>query len=84
MDKRGLFLPVLVEGDAVAKAFGVLGTPTTVFVNQDGEIVYRHTAFDPNDPQLRAAYEQLKDEMENPPPQEVEGDGSESDEDTGN
>lgn len=73
MEARGLYLPVLVEGDSVAKAFGVLGTPTTVFVNQEGEIVYRHTAFDPNDPQLRAAYEQLKDEMEKPEPESTEG-----------
>lgn len=79
MEARGLYLPVLVEGDNVAKAFGVLGTPTTIFVNQDGEIVYRHTAFDPNDPQLRAAYEQLKDEMENPKPKVPEGEENKED-----
>ncbi len=67
MTKRGLLLPVLIEGDAVAKSFGVLGTPTTIFVNQDGEITYRHTQSDPNDPQLRVAYEQLKADFEAPP-----------------
>lgn len=81
MENRGLYLPVLVEGDQVAKAFGVLGTPTTIFVNQDGEIVYRHTAFDPNDPQLRVAYEQLKDEMEKPEPKATEDEQAETDND---
>lgn len=82
MENRGLYLPVLVEGDAVAKAFGVLGTPTTIFVNQDGEIMYRHTASDPNDPQLRVGYEELKDEMDEPEPEPVETeDGEESESD---
>lgn len=78
MEKRGLMFPVLVDGDQVAKAFGVIGTPTTVFVNHEGGINYRHTGFDPNDPQLRVAYEQLKTEME-APPKPAESDGEDSD-----
>lgn len=63
MANRGLFLPVLIEGDDVAKAFGVLGTPTTIFVNGDGEIAFTYTASNPNDPQIRVAYELLLDSM---------------------
>ena len=59
MENRGLMLPVLIEGDEVAKAFSVVGTPTTLFIDKTGEIIYRHMQSDPNDPQLRAAYEQL-------------------------
>ncbi len=76
-EKLGLMLPMLVDGDEVAKGFGVLGVPTTVFVNQDGEIVYRHTEFDPNDPQLRVAYEELKELWKNPPPENPEEDDGE-------
>ena len=65
MTRRGLFLPVLIGGDAVAKSFGVMGTPTTIFVNGAGEISYIHTESDPNDPQLRVAYENLLDSVSN-------------------
>ena len=64
MENRGLFFPVLIEGDEVAKAFGVVGTPTTIFVNGAGEIAYVHLQSNPNDPQIRVAYEMLLDSME--------------------
>ena len=63
MKQRGLMLPVLLEGDAVAKSFGVFGTPTTVFINKSGEISTVHTDSDPNDPQLRVAYELLLESL---------------------
>lgn len=63
MENRGLMLPVLEKGDDVAKAFGVMGVPTTVFVKKDGEIAYRYTGFNPNDPELRVAYEMLADSL---------------------
>ena len=64
MMNRGLNLKVLVKGDEVAKSFGVQGTPTTVFINHDGEIISRLNTSDPNDPQLRLAYEALLDGLE--------------------
>jgi cytochrome c biogenesis protein CcmG, thiol:disulfide interchange protein DsbE len=72
-EKLGLMLPMLVDGDAVAKEFAVLALPTTIFVNQEGEILYRHLESDPNDPQLRVAYEELKDAWKNPKPKNPEG-----------
>lgn len=61
MKNRGLDLEVLVNGDEVAKAFKVQGTPTTVFVDHEGEILVKLNTSDPNDPQIRLAYELLKD-----------------------
>ena len=63
MTNRGLSLPVLVEGDAVARSFGVFGTPTTIFVNKNGEIAHVYQKSDPNDPELRVAYEALLDSL---------------------
>lgn len=63
MKSRGLSLPVLIEGDSVAKEFGVVGTPTTIFINGEGEIVYVHLLSNPNDPQIRVAYELLLETM---------------------
>lgn len=62
MQMRGLNLSVLAEGDNVAKSFNVQGTPTTVFVNHRGEILARLTTSNPNDPQIRMAYQVLEDE----------------------
>lgn len=61
MKNRGLGLKVLVKGDEVAKSFHVQTTPTTFFIDQDGDILATLNTSDPNDPQIRLAYEQLKD-----------------------
>ena len=63
MQNRGLSLNVLANGDDVAKAFGVQGTPTTVFVDHNGQVLVRLTTSNPNDPQLKSAYEALSDRM---------------------
>lgn len=61
MKRRGLDLNVLVKGDEVAKAFAVQGTPTTIFIDHNGDIAVKLHTSDPNDPQIRIAYELLKD-----------------------
>jgi len=61
MASRGLNFTVLEEGDEVAKLFAVERTPTTVFVDHKGEIILKYILSDPNDPQLRLAYETLVD-----------------------
>jgi thioredoxin-related protein len=63
MKRRGLDLKVLVDGDEAAKSFDVTSTPTTVFINHRGEIVFTYILSDPNDPQLRLAYETLVDQV---------------------
>ena len=64
MKNRGLSLNVLVKGDEVAKSFGIEATPATIFIDHNGEILAKLNTSDPNDPQLRLAYEQLKDNFE--------------------
>jgi thiol-disulfide isomerase/thioredoxin len=61
MASRGLDFTVLEEGDEVAKLFAVERTPTTVFVNHKGEVLLKYVLSDPNDPQLRLAFETLVD-----------------------
>lgn len=61
MKSRGLDLNVLVKGDEVAKSFRIEATPATIFIDHNGEILAKLNTSDPNDPQLRLAYEQLKD-----------------------
>lgn len=61
MANRGLNFTVLEDGDEVAKLFAVERTPTTVFVNHKGEVTLKYILSDPNDPQLRLAYETLVD-----------------------
>lgn len=80
MKNRGLTLPVIEQGDEVAKSFSVPGTPMTIFVSHEGEIVYRYVQSDPNDPQIRIAYETLwdllkdKDKPKEQPSEETETD----------
>ena len=61
MKNRGLNLNVLIKGDEVAKSFGIEATPATIFIDHKGEILVKLNTSDPNDPQIRLAYEQLKD-----------------------
>lgn len=61
MAARGLSFTVLEDGDEVAKLFAVERTPTTLFVNHKGEVLLKYVLSDPNDPQLRLAYETLVD-----------------------
>lgn len=76
MKNRGLGLEVLVKGDEMAKAFKVQGTPTTVFIDHEGEMLVKLNTSDPNDPQIRLAYELLKDnynKKDEPKPDEEDG-----------
>lgn len=61
MQNRGLNLNVLIKGDEVAKSFAIDATPATIFIDHKGEILAKLNTSDPNDPQLRIAYELLKD-----------------------
>lgn len=57
LKKRGIDFPTLVKGEEAAKRYGVPGTPTTVYINRAGEIVWVTNISDPNDPSLNAAAE---------------------------
>ena len=57
LTKRGIHFLTLINGESAAKSYGVPGTPTTVFINRAGEIVWVTNISDPNDPSLNAAAE---------------------------
>lgn len=53
LDERGMSFTTVVNGDRVAKdLFAVMGTPTTIFVDQEGRIVATTRVSDPDDPRL--------------------------------
>lgn len=52
---RGIGMPTLILGDAVAKQYGVTGTPTTIFIDRNGDVVWTTRISDPDSPQLSKA-----------------------------
>ncbi|WP_227006637.1 TlpA family protein disulfide reductase [Shewanella donghaensis] len=59
---RGIGMKTLIEGDKVAQLYGVKGTPTTVFINRAGDIVWVSQISDPDSPKLTQAVEYLLSE----------------------
>ena len=57
--KRGMHFTTLVNGDNVAKLFEVKGTPTTLFINKSGEILWKTSNSDPNNPKLEQAIQAI-------------------------
>lgn len=63
LDARGHSFNTLVDGDHVAlKLFGVKGTPATVFISRDGNILATTRTSDPNDPRLEQIIKQMVSE----------------------
>ena len=56
---RGFQFKTLLEGDEVAKLYGIKGTPATFFINKKGKIIYASNSSDPDDPRLAKAVEVL-------------------------
>ncbi|MCZ6828528.1 MAG: TlpA disulfide reductase family protein [Gammaproteobacteria bacterium] len=50
--QRGLSFTTLIEGDSVASLYAVRGTPTTFFIDREGNIVAVTNTSDPDDPVL--------------------------------
>ena len=57
--ERGIQFPTLVKGESAAKAYGVPGTPTTVFINRRGEVVWVTNISDPNNQKLKQAVDYI-------------------------
>jgi cytochrome c biogenesis protein CcmG/thiol:disulfide interchange protein DsbE len=51
--QRGHHFKTLVDGDAVARLYDVPGTPTTFFINRQGDIVGKTNTSKPADPVLQ-------------------------------
>ncbi|UJF21242.1 TlpA disulfide reductase family protein [Shewanella sp. OMA3-2] len=49
---RGIGMPTLILGDAVAKQYDVTGTPTTIFIDRKGDVVWVTRTSNPDDPNL--------------------------------
>ena len=52
LELRGHSFKTLINGDEVAKHYGVKGTPTTMFIDREGNILATTNTSDPKDPQL--------------------------------
>jgi cytochrome c biogenesis protein CcmG/thiol:disulfide interchange protein DsbE len=53
LQQRGLSFKTLVEGDAVAASYKVRGTPTTFFIDRQGNIAAVTSTSNPDDPILK-------------------------------
>jgi thiol-disulfide isomerase/thioredoxin len=47
MKSKGLTYTLLIDGDAVARDYGVVGLPTLYVINTDGKIIYRNFGYTP-------------------------------------
>ena len=56
---RGYKFVTAVEGDKIAALYGVLGTPTTFFINRKGVIIFKSTSSDITDPRLDLAMKEI-------------------------
>ena len=60
LDDRGHSFQTLVEGDTVAhEIFNVSGTPTTLFIYANGDVLGMTRSSDPDDPRLEKAVQHL-------------------------
>ncbi|MBE0378040.1 TlpA disulfide reductase family protein [Pseudoalteromonas prydzensis] len=50
--ERGHHFKTAVKADAIAAQLGIRGTPTTLFINRQGQLNWATTTSDPNDPSL--------------------------------
>lgn len=48
-----------INGEPVAKLYGVRGTPTTFFINRQGQAIYKSTSSDINNPKLELAVQEI-------------------------
>lgn len=56
---RGYSFPTAVNGDDVAKLYGVRGTPTTFFINKNNQVIFTYTSADLTDPRLELAIQEI-------------------------
>ncbi|AOW76405.1 alkyl hydroperoxide reductase [Colwellia sp. PAMC 20917] len=57
--QRGYQFITGVEGEKVANLYGVKGTPTTFFINRSGQVVFKSTSSNINDPKLELAVKEI-------------------------
>lgn len=57
--ERGYTFPTAVKGEALAAQHKVIGTPTTFFINRNGELVHRTSKSAPNDEGILTAVKDI-------------------------
>lgn len=57
--QRGYQFITGVKGEKVAILYGVKGTPTTFFINRSGQVVFKSTSSNINDPKLELAVKEI-------------------------
>ena len=50
--ERGHHFKTAIKADAIAAQLGIRGTPTTLFINKQGQLSWATSTSDPNDPRL--------------------------------
>ncbi len=56
---RGYDFITAVKGEPVVKLYGVRGTPTTFFINRQGQAVYKSTSSDISNPKLELTVKEI-------------------------
>ncbi len=59
INKRGYNFITAIKGELVADQYGVRGTPTTFFINRQGQTIYKSTNSDVNNPKLAFAVQEI-------------------------
>jgi thiol-disulfide isomerase/thioredoxin len=57
--QRGYKFITAVQGDKVAKQYGVKGTPTTFFINRSGKVIFKSLSSNVADPRLELAIKEI-------------------------
>ena len=57
--QRGYQFITAVNGDKVAQQYGVKGTPTTFFLNRNGQVIFKSTSSNVKDPRLELAVQEI-------------------------
>jgi thiol-disulfide isomerase/thioredoxin len=59
INHRGYDFITAVKGESVARQYGVRGTPTTFFINRQGQAIYKSTSSDVTNPKLELAVQEI-------------------------
>lgn len=59
LNKSGHTFITAIKGEKVAALYGVRGTPTTLFINKKGQVIYASNSSDVNNPNLELAVQQI-------------------------
>ncbi len=59
INRRGYSFLTAVMGEAIAKLYGVRGTPTTFFINRKNEIIWKTSSSDKADPRFDLVLQEI-------------------------